>query len=317
MNAIGVIAPYKYEGLWVFDDPAVGLVREPFVAGIDKVIDQLVASIPNAQDGFRLLFSATPFPGHTVKLEWRREESGGNWYFLPTVRHRGLVVSGFVQVFRQRSGGAVCPRRAEIRLIERQQHHAQPHGLMIYLFPGMGAERRMYAGPWSSIKPRTCIEWPAYAGETSIQDLARRIIADHRIVPDDFLVGASLGGIVACEIAKTTLVAGLDLVGSARSREEINRFVSLIHPLIDLTPLPFAQRLAASVPGELAQMFSDSQASFIRAMCRAIFDWEGLGDVPLDLLRIHGRLDRVAAKGGAACLERWPSDRHDSRPGVR
>ena len=30
-------------------------------------------------NGFRLLFSARPFPGHTVKLEWRREESGGNW----------------------------------------------------------------------------------------------------------------------------------------------------------------------------------------------------------------------------------------------
>jgi len=48
MNAIGIIAPYKYEGMWVFDDPAVGLVREPFVAGIDKMIDQLVASIPEA-----------------------------------------------------------------------------------------------------------------------------------------------------------------------------------------------------------------------------------------------------------------------------
>lgn len=75
--------PYKYEGLWVFDDPAVGLHREPFVAGIDKMIDQLVASIPGAEHGFRLLFSARPFPGHTVKLEWRREESGGNWYSCP------------------------------------------------------------------------------------------------------------------------------------------------------------------------------------------------------------------------------------------
>jgi len=25
-----------------------------------------------------LLFSPTPFPGHTIKLEWRREEYGGN-----------------------------------------------------------------------------------------------------------------------------------------------------------------------------------------------------------------------------------------------
>src|SRR5687767_4278680 len=61
MNAIGIIAPYKYEGMWVFDDPAVGLSREPFVAGIDTMIDRLVASIPNAEKGFRLIFSPTLF----------------------------------------------------------------------------------------------------------------------------------------------------------------------------------------------------------------------------------------------------------------
>src|SRR5437867_6862846 len=70
MNTIGVIAPYRYEGMWVFDDPRVGLNREPFVAGIDSMIDRLVASIPGAEKGFRLLFSATQFPGYTVNLEW-------------------------------------------------------------------------------------------------------------------------------------------------------------------------------------------------------------------------------------------------------
>ena len=33
MNAINVIAPYKYLGMWVFDDAKVGLVQEPFVGG--------------------------------------------------------------------------------------------------------------------------------------------------------------------------------------------------------------------------------------------------------------------------------------------
>jgi len=34
MNSLMVIVPYKYEGLWVFDDAAVGLSKEPFIAGI-------------------------------------------------------------------------------------------------------------------------------------------------------------------------------------------------------------------------------------------------------------------------------------------
>ena len=32
MNEINVISPYKHHGMWVFDDPDVGLNREPFVA---------------------------------------------------------------------------------------------------------------------------------------------------------------------------------------------------------------------------------------------------------------------------------------------
>lgn len=44
------------------------------------MIDDLVADIPDARSGFRMLFSAQPFPGYQRKLEWVREEMGGNWY---------------------------------------------------------------------------------------------------------------------------------------------------------------------------------------------------------------------------------------------
>ncbi len=99
MNAIGVIAPYQYEGMWVFDDPAVGLSREPFVSGIDMMIDRLVAEIPNAQKGFRLVFSAAPFPGYTVKLVWRREEYGGNWYYAPELDTEGWLCPALLRYF--------------------------------------------------------------------------------------------------------------------------------------------------------------------------------------------------------------------------
>jgi hypothetical protein len=63
VNAINVIAPYKYLGMWVFDDPRVGLSQEPFVSGADSMIDRVVADIPNAEDGFVMLFADSPFPG--------------------------------------------------------------------------------------------------------------------------------------------------------------------------------------------------------------------------------------------------------------
>jgi hypothetical protein len=113
MNTIGVIVPYKYQGMWVFDDPAAGLHREPFVAGIDTMIDRLVAAIPNADKGFRLVFSAVAFPGHTVKLEWRREDAGGNWYFCPQFGVEGWLCPALFKYFEK--APAQLYARAEAR----------------------------------------------------------------------------------------------------------------------------------------------------------------------------------------------------------
>jgi hypothetical protein len=99
MNSLFVIVPYKYEGMWVFDDPGVGLSREPFIAGIDTMIDQLVAEIPSADLGFRAIFSAQPFPGAAEKLEWRREESGGNWYYNDRFKMEGWLCPALFKYF--------------------------------------------------------------------------------------------------------------------------------------------------------------------------------------------------------------------------
>lgn len=72
-NSIHVISPYRHNGMWVFTDPAVGLKREPFVAGADTVIDMATQSIPGAGRGFNLVFSANPFPGAQIVLEKRGE----------------------------------------------------------------------------------------------------------------------------------------------------------------------------------------------------------------------------------------------------
>jgi len=86
-NSMMVINPYWHMGTWVFDDPQAELQQEPFVSGADDILTELVTlyDIPNARDGFKLLFSDNPFPGYQAKGTWLREEipgdpSGGNWY---------------------------------------------------------------------------------------------------------------------------------------------------------------------------------------------------------------------------------------------
>lgn len=100
-NAILVVAPYQHAGTWVFDDAARGIFKEPFVSGIPEMIDQLVQPIPEAGQGFRLLFSAREFPGYTHTLEWRREEAGGNWYHCPELDREGWLCSVLFAYFNE------------------------------------------------------------------------------------------------------------------------------------------------------------------------------------------------------------------------
>jgi hypothetical protein len=62
---------------------------------------QLVSNIPNAEKGFRLLFSATAFPGSEVKLEWKREEHGGNWYYSPEFKMEGWLCPALFKYFEK------------------------------------------------------------------------------------------------------------------------------------------------------------------------------------------------------------------------
>lgn len=100
-NSIMVIAPYRFNGTWVFDDPRAGLVREPFVGGVPEMIDLLVADIPNADKGFRLTFSALEFPGCQKKLTWLRGDSSGNWYRLEKPPMEGWLCPGLFKYYRE------------------------------------------------------------------------------------------------------------------------------------------------------------------------------------------------------------------------
>ena len=97
MNAINVIAPYKHLGMWVFDDPRVGLDKEPFVSATDAMIDRLVADIPDAANGFVT-------------------EGGGNWYYSPQLDMEGWLCPALLKYFPEAPRALyvqVKPRPAE------------------------------------------------------------------------------------------------------------------------------------------------------------------------------------------------------------
>lgn len=101
MNEINVIAPYKYLDIWVFDDAKKGLVQEAFVGGADTVIDLLTSDLPDAANGFVLLFSAADFPGSQHRMEWSREQGNGNIYFSPAFQVEGWLCPALLRYFER------------------------------------------------------------------------------------------------------------------------------------------------------------------------------------------------------------------------
>jgi len=97
-NVVNVIQPYWCANCWVFDDASKGLGKESLEGrfeadlreirvlarliggGVTKMIDYLVKDIPDAREGFILLFSSQPFAGYQVELNKIAEENGGCLY---------------------------------------------------------------------------------------------------------------------------------------------------------------------------------------------------------------------------------------------
>lgn len=81
-DAVMEIYPYDFYGILVFDDPLVGLEKEPLIQGVPEILYLLCRSvgINNPKKGFKLKFSGFPFDGHQLKATKINEEGNGNWY---------------------------------------------------------------------------------------------------------------------------------------------------------------------------------------------------------------------------------------------
>lgn len=107
-NTIMIIFPYRCQQTWVFDDEQAGLSKEPFISNVPEVIDLLVQDILHVDEGFRLLFSAVPFPGYQAELIWIKEEHGGNWYLWQQKNMQGWLCPALFKYFSETPNKIYC-----------------------------------------------------------------------------------------------------------------------------------------------------------------------------------------------------------------
>lgn len=84
-NSIFSISVYRHQGLWVFDDERVGLVKEPFVSGADTLIDELA----KGAERITIIFSAIGFPGNKLYIDTTKEHAiSGTNYECKSMNHK-------------------------------------------------------------------------------------------------------------------------------------------------------------------------------------------------------------------------------------
>jgi hypothetical protein len=98
---------------------------------------------------------------------------------------------------------------------------------------------------------------------------------------------------VACEITKIRRIPQLFLIGSAMHKEEVSTLLAALHPLAKYAPVEWVRLSAGSIPLEFSQMFAGIDGSFVRAMCAAVFQWQGGVHPETRVWRLHGKRDLV------------------------
>lgn len=178
-----------------------------------------------------------------------------------------------------------------------------------YILPGIGADATMYGPAFRKLADVQYLDWPTYNNEKSIKDISIRIINEYTIDSSDIVGGSSLGGIVSAEIAKNVEVKKAILIGSTLTAENISPILKKLSVLSEIAPIQLIQTFAGKASlinkNNLLKMFSTVDSAFIKAMCKAVFEWDGNPELQCDYSHIHGAKDFIIypPKTGATIID--------------
>jgi surfactin synthase thioesterase subunit len=161
----------------------------------------------------------------------------------------------------------------------------------------MGADATMYGSAFRILKDVRYADWPHYDNEKSIKDVALKLIDQYKINSSDIVGGSSLGGIVASEIAKYIELRNIILIGSTLTPESISPILKKLSVLSEIAPINLIQTFAGKAnvitKNKFLKMFGNVNSAFIKAMCKAVFEWDGNPAPQCACSHIHGAKDVV------------------------
>ena len=179
----------------------------------------------------------------------------------------------------------------------------------IYLIPGLASDRRLFEKLELPGHTLHCLEWHRMPERATIAQFARDLAAQVDVSRPHALVGVSMGGMVAQEMAALTKPSKVVIISSWKSRAEMpwnikalrgwrpERFVRdvvvrRLFPYLRL--LRWTLGLEDRASQEIGQaMLNTFPARDLRVMIDAIVHWDGPPAPIPGLVHIHGDKDRL------------------------
>jgi len=174
----------------------------------------------------------------------------------------------------------------------------------IYIFSGLGADKRMFDFIGLSGFNVTFIEWIKPLTDEPIEKYVLRIIEQIK-TPDPILIGLSFGGIMAMETAKVISTSKVILLASAKTGDGIPcyykcmvrlRLHKLLPAIFFLRPFFLTYWLFGTETDKdkklLKNILQDTDSDFLLWAIDRIGYWNNT-TVPENTVLIHGTKDRI------------------------
>ena len=173
----------------------------------------------------------------------------------------------------------------------------------IYLIAGLGADTRVYNNIDLHDHEVTPVDWIEPHQEDTLNTYAQKLIHQYNILPNSVIIGNSLGGMIAVEMAKQIPVKKVILISSIKANNEAPRYFSFFRnlPVYKIIPGKWFTSLGFMIKplfghmnAEDAWLFSDmlknSSPTFVKWAMGAVLHWKN-DIIPPNLFHITGDKD--------------------------
>jgi pimeloyl-ACP methyl ester carboxylesterase len=175
----------------------------------------------------------------------------------------------------------------------------------IFLIPGLGADTRVYNNIDLSGHDVVCVDWIEPHKTDTLTTYAQKLIYQYNIAHKSIVIGNSLGGMLAVEIAKIIPLEKTILISSIKTVDESPGYFKLLRAIPFYKPIPgktftkleflikpFFGRMNEADNWLFRDMLKNTSPTFLKWAMDAVLKWDNK-IIPPNVIQITGDKDLV------------------------